>query len=137
MPRIAGTGHQRRAMKMPQGNGLILAVLRSPAHRLASAVSVLGLALPGYAAGALLTFIRVIDDLGTPLMLNYTRLLAPQAYVRVTTIGLTVQGLETQVASATIPIFITCASICPKPATMVVRPAPSGISRTCSSRTSS
>lgn len=49
----------------------------------------LPLALPGYAAGALLTFIRVIDDLGTPLMLNYTNLLAPQAYVRVTTIGLT------------------------------------------------
>jgi iron(III) transport system permease protein len=49
----------------------------------------LPLALPGYAAGALLTFIRVIDDLGTPLMLNYSRLLAPQAYARVTTIGLT------------------------------------------------
>jgi iron(III) transport system permease protein len=48
----------------------------------------LPLALPGYAAGALLTFIRVIDDLGTPLMLDYTKLLAPQAYVRVTTIGL-------------------------------------------------
>ncbi len=49
----------------------------------------LPLALPSYAAGALLTFIRVIDDLGTPLMLSYTTLLAPQAYVRVTTIGLT------------------------------------------------
>ena len=49
----------------------------------------LPLALPGYAAGALLTFIRVIDDLGTPLMLNYTKLLAPQAYLRVTTVGLT------------------------------------------------
>jgi iron(III) transport system permease protein len=49
----------------------------------------LPLALPGYAAGALLTFIRAIDDLGTPLMLNYTKLLAPQAYVRVTTVGLT------------------------------------------------
>ena len=49
----------------------------------------LPLALPGYAAGALLAFIRVIDDLGTPLMLNYTKLLAPQAYVRVTTVGLT------------------------------------------------
>ena len=48
----------------------------------------LPLALPGYAAGALLTFIRVIDDLGTPLMLNYSQLLAPQAYLRVTTIGL-------------------------------------------------
>ncbi|MEK7363700.1 MAG: ABC transporter permease subunit, partial [candidate division NC10 bacterium] len=41
----------------------------------------LPLALPGYAAGALITFIRVIDDLGTPLMLNYTKLLAPQAYL--------------------------------------------------------
>ena len=49
----------------------------------------LPLSLPGYAAGALLTFIRVIGDLGTPLMLNYTKLLAPQAYVRVTTVGLT------------------------------------------------
>ncbi|HEV8439008.1 MAG TPA: iron ABC transporter permease [Methylomirabilota bacterium] len=49
----------------------------------------LPLAAPGYAAGALLTFIRVIDDLGTPLMLNYTKLLAPQAYVRITTVGLT------------------------------------------------
>jgi iron(III) transport system permease protein len=49
----------------------------------------LPLALPGFAAGAVLTFIRVIDDLGTPLMLGYTKLLAPQAYVRVTTIGLT------------------------------------------------
>ncbi len=49
----------------------------------------LPLSLPGYAAGALLTFIRVIDDLGTPLMLNYTKLLAPQAFLRVTTGGLT------------------------------------------------
>jgi iron(III) transport system permease protein len=48
---------------------------------------VLPLALPGYAAGALLTFICVIDDLGTPLMLGYTKLLAPQAYVRMTTVG--------------------------------------------------
>ena len=49
----------------------------------------LPLALPGYAAGALLAFIRVIDDLGTPLMLNFTVLLAPQAYVRITSVGLT------------------------------------------------
>lgn len=48
----------------------------------------LPLALPGYMAGALLCFIRVIDDLGTPLLLNYTKLLAPQAYLRVTTAGL-------------------------------------------------
>ncbi|MBI2991292.1 MAG: iron ABC transporter permease [Deltaproteobacteria bacterium] len=48
----------------------------------------LPLMLPGYIAGSLLTFIRVIDDLGTPLMLNYKNLLAPQAYLRITTIGI-------------------------------------------------
>jgi iron(III) transport system permease protein len=48
----------------------------------------LPLALPGFVAGALLAFIRVVDDLGTPLMLNYTKLLAPQAYLRVTTVGM-------------------------------------------------
>ncbi len=48
----------------------------------------LPLMLPGFVAGALLTFIRVIDDLGTPLMLNYKNLLAPQAYLRITTIGI-------------------------------------------------
>lgn len=47
----------------------------------------LPLMMPGYVAGILLVFIRVIDDLGTPLMLNYTKMLAPQAYLRVTTIG--------------------------------------------------
>jgi DNA-binding CsgD family transcriptional regulator len=36
MPRIAAHGHRRRARKLPQGNGLVLAVLRSRAHRLAS-----------------------------------------------------------------------------------------------------
>jgi len=43
---------------------------------------------PGFIAGTLLVFIRVIDDLGTPLMLNYTSLLAPQAYLRITTVGI-------------------------------------------------
>jgi iron(III) transport system permease protein len=43
---------------------------------------------PGFIAGTLLVFIRVIDDLGTPLMLNYTTLLAPQAYLRITTVGI-------------------------------------------------
>jgi iron(III) transport system permease protein len=47
----------------------------------------LPLMLPGFVAGALLAFIRAIDDLGTPLMLNYKNLLAPQAYLRITTIG--------------------------------------------------
>lgn len=49
---------------------------------------VLPLALPGYIAGALLIFVRVIDDLGTPLVLDYPTLLAPQVYARVTTKGL-------------------------------------------------
>ena len=48
----------------------------------------LPLMLPGFVAGSLLTFIRAIDDLGTPLMLNYKNLLAPQAYLRITTVGM-------------------------------------------------
>src|SRR5574342_563951 len=48
----------------------------------------LPLMFPGFIAGSLLTFIRAIDDLGTPLMLNYKSLLAPQAYLRITTIGI-------------------------------------------------
>ena len=47
----------------------------------------LPLIMPGYVAGALLVFIKTVDDLGTPLMLNYTRMLAPQAYLRITNIG--------------------------------------------------
>ena len=46
------------------------------------------LALPGYIAGASLVFIKVFDDLGTPLILNVTNMLAPQAYLRVTSIGI-------------------------------------------------
>ena len=46
------------------------------------------LALPGYIAGASLVFIKVFDDLGTPLVLNVTNMLAPQAYLRITTVGL-------------------------------------------------
>ena len=42
------------------------------------------LMLPGYAAGALLVFIWSFSDLGTPLMLQYFNLLAPQAYHRIT-----------------------------------------------------
>ncbi len=48
----------------------------------------LPLMLPGYIAGSLIAFIRVIDDLGTPLMLNFKNLLAAQAYLRITTIGI-------------------------------------------------
>ena len=43
--------------------------------------------MPGYVAGASLVFIKVFDDLGTPLVLNVTNMLAPQAYLRITSIG--------------------------------------------------
>ncbi len=46
------------------------------------------LAMPGYVAGAALVFVKVFDDLGTPLLLSQTNLLAPQAYLRITSVGL-------------------------------------------------
>ena len=46
------------------------------------------LAMPGYVAGAALVFIKVFDDLGTPLVLNVTNMLAPQAYLRITSVGI-------------------------------------------------
>ncbi|MRX50375.1 ABC transporter permease subunit [Paracoccus sp. S-4012] len=46
------------------------------------------LAMPGYIAGAALVFIKVFDDLGTPLMLNVKAMLAPQAYMRITGVGI-------------------------------------------------
>ncbi|OQX18963.1 MAG: ABC transporter permease [Desulfobulbaceae bacterium A2] len=46
------------------------------------------LALPGYVAGAALVFVKVFDDLGTPLVLGATNMLAPQAYLRITQMGL-------------------------------------------------
>jgi iron(III) transport system permease protein len=46
------------------------------------------LATPGYVAGAALVFIKVFDDLGTPLLLNVNTMLAPQAYLRITSVGL-------------------------------------------------
>jgi iron(III) transport system permease protein len=49
---------------------------------------VLPLAMPGYVAGAALVFIKVFDDLGTPLLLNVNTMLAPQAYLRITSIGI-------------------------------------------------
>lgn len=50
---------------------------------------VLPLAMPGYVAGASLVFVKVFDDLATPLLLNVKDMLAPQAYLRVTSIGIT------------------------------------------------
>ena len=46
------------------------------------------LAMPGYVAGASLVFVKVFDDLGTPLVLGTTNMLAPQAYLRITSVGL-------------------------------------------------
>ncbi|MDR7481971.1 MAG: iron ABC transporter permease [Armatimonadota bacterium] len=45
------------------------------------------LVLPAYAAGALLAFVRAVDDIGTPLILNVKNMLGPQAYLRITTVG--------------------------------------------------
>ena len=47
------------------------------------------LALPGYVAGAALVFVKVFDDLATPLLLNVTTMLAPQAYLKITSVGIT------------------------------------------------
>ncbi len=46
------------------------------------------LALPGYIAGAALVFVKVFDDLATPLLLNVNAMLAPQAYLKITSVGL-------------------------------------------------
>ncbi|WP_019143264.1 ABC transporter permease [Noviherbaspirillum massiliense] len=46
------------------------------------------LAMPGFIAGAALVFVKVFDDLGTPLVLGTTNMLAPQAYLRITSVGL-------------------------------------------------
>ena len=45
------------------------------------------LAMPGYLAGAALVFVKVFDDLGTPLVMGVTNMLAPQAYLRITSVG--------------------------------------------------
>src|SRR5512140_3162585 len=46
------------------------------------------LAMPGYLAGAALVFLKVFDDVGTPLVLNVTDILAAQAYYRISSIGI-------------------------------------------------
>jgi iron(III) transport system permease protein len=46
------------------------------------------LAMPGYLAGAALVFLKVFDDVATPLVLNVTNILAAQAYLRITSIGI-------------------------------------------------
>jgi iron(III) transport system permease protein len=39
--------------------------------------------------GAALVFVKVFDDLATPLLLNVTTMLAPQAYLKITSVGIT------------------------------------------------
>ncbi len=46
------------------------------------------LGLPGFVAGTSLVFVKVFDDLGTPLVMGQTNMLAPQAYLRITQVGL-------------------------------------------------
>ena len=46
------------------------------------------LAMPGYLAGAALVFVKVFDDLGTPLVMGVTNMLAPQAYLRITSVDI-------------------------------------------------
>jgi len=46
------------------------------------------LAMPGFLAGAALVFVKVFDDLGTPLVMGVTNMLAPQAYLRITSVGI-------------------------------------------------
>ena len=49
---------------------------------------VLPLSMPGYVACASLVFLKVFDDLGTPLLLDVNNMLAPQAYLRISSIGI-------------------------------------------------
>ena len=49
---------------------------------------IIPLAMPGFVAGASLVFVKVFDDLATPLLLNVKDMLAPQAYLRVSSIGI-------------------------------------------------
>ncbi len=61
--------------------------LGSSGYRLFKRI-VFPLAMPGYIAGASLVFLKVFDDLGTPLLLNVNNMLAPQAYLRISSIGI-------------------------------------------------
>ena len=61
---------------------------------------------PGYMAGALIVFIKSIDELGTPLMLGYHNLLAPLAYQQITTInGNSTMGYVISVILVTLSFF--------------------------------
>lgn len=63
-----------------------MARLGTPWRRLIRQVF-MPLSLPGLAFAMALTFLKVIDDLATPLVLGVTNLLAPQAYHRIAAYG--------------------------------------------------
>jgi iron(III) transport system permease protein len=65
------------------------------------------LAMPGYVAGASLVFVKVFDDLGTPLVLGQTNMLAPQAYLRITSVG--IEDPIGYVISVIMVVFSVCA----------------------------
>ncbi|NYT78026.1 iron ABC transporter permease [Alcaligenaceae bacterium] len=46
------------------------------------------LSRPGFVAGASLVFVKAFDDLGTPLLLDVSNMLPTQAYLRITSIGI-------------------------------------------------
>ena len=67
------------------------------------------LGLPGFVAGASLVFVKVFDDLGTPLVMGQTNMLAPQAYLRITQVGL--EDPMGYVISVLMIVFSICAMV--------------------------
>ncbi|MDP6884575.1 MAG: ABC transporter permease subunit, partial [Rhodospirillales bacterium] len=65
------------------------------------------LAMPGYVAGASIVFLKVFDDLGTPLLLNINNMLAPQAFLRISSIG--ISDPMGYVISVILVVFSLCA----------------------------
>ena len=81
---VAVVGAGERATS---SGGAVLKNLGASGFRLFRRI-VFPLAMPGYLAGAALVFLKVFDDVGTPLVLNVTNILAAQAYLRITSIGI-------------------------------------------------
>ena len=67
------------------------------------------LGLPGFVAGASLVFVKVFDDLGTPLVMGQTNMLAPQAYLHITQVGL--EDPMGYVISVLMIVFSICAMV--------------------------
>jgi iron(III) transport system permease protein len=68
------------------------------------------LEMPGFLVGAALVFVKVFDDLGTPLVMGVTNMLAPQAYLRITSIGIDEpQGYVISVLMIALVLFVVLA----------------------------